>query len=134
MSSMYVHWACWAFTNLATLLQTELAIDTNLVVTDTRVVVADTQVVVTDTQVAVADTRAAVVDAHKAIAGTHTVVADTHTMIADIHRSVLTGREGTSNKNNSVSVSQHPPTKRLPSPRPVNRHPQPRGTFSVVTN
>jgi hypothetical protein len=103
MYSMYVCWAYWAFANLTAPFQTELAIDTNLVVTDTHVVVADTQVTV-------ADTRVAVTDAQKAIAGTHTVVADTHTMVADIHRSVLTGREGTSSKNNSVSTTCHPST------------------------
>ena len=69
--------------NSTAVFQTELAIDTNMVVGDTHGVVAGTHVVVTNT---------------------HTVVADTHTMVADIHRSVLTGQEGTSDKNHSVGV------------------------------
>ena len=63
--------------------QTELAIDTNIVVANT--------------QTAVADTRLAVADAHA-------VVADTHTMVADIHRSVLTGQEGNSGQKHSVGA------------------------------
>jgi ATP-dependent protease HslVU (ClpYQ) peptidase subunit len=108
---MCVRWAYWAFANLTAPFQTELAIDTNLVVTDTQVVVADTQVAVTDTRMAVADTRMAVTDAQKAIAGTHTVVADTHTMVADIHRSVLTGREGTTDENHPVGTNWRPSTQ-----------------------
>jgi hypothetical protein len=71
-------------------LQTELAIDTNLVVTGTHVAVADAQ---------------------KAIAGTLTVVVDTHTMVADIHQSVLTGRVGTCHKNHSVGTTWRPSTQ-----------------------
>ena len=59
--------SCWVFVNLVALFQTELAIDTNIVVAGTHAVVSDT----------------------------HTVVGDTHTMVADIHRSVLTGHGDT---------------------------------------
>jgi hypothetical protein len=70
--------------------QTELAIDTNMVVTDTNLVVTDT----------------------------HVVVTDTHTLVADIHRSVLTGHEGASGHNDSVGATFHPSTTEcLPSPR-----------------
>jgi hypothetical protein len=138
---MYVRWVCRAFANLTAPFQTELAIDTNLVVTDTHVVVADTQVVVADTRVAVADARRAVADTQKAVAGTqtvvtdtHTVVTDTNTMVADIHRSVLTGREGTSSNNRLVGVICHPSTEYLPSSRSVNRLPLLRGTVSGVTS
>ena len=63
--------------NLADPFQTELTIDTNIVVTHTHTVVADT----------------------------HTVVEGTHTMVADIHRSVLTGQEGTSGWNRWVRAT-----------------------------
>jgi hypothetical protein len=52
-------------------IQTELAINTNMILADTHTMVADT---------------------HTMVADTHTMVADTHTMVADIHRNVLTGR------------------------------------------
>ena len=84
--------------NSTALFQTELAIDTNMVVGDTHEVVAETRVVVADT---------------------HTAVADTRTMVADIHRSVLTGQNGTtSDKNLSVGVICYPlDTRCLPLSR-----------------
>ena len=70
--------------------QTELAIDTNIVVPNTRLAVADA----------------------------HAVVSDTHTMVADIHRSVSTGQEGSSSTKHSVGTIYHPlTTDFLPSHR-----------------
>ena len=69
-------WLCLAPTNSAARFQTELAIDTNIVVSDTQTAVADAL----------------------------TVVTDTRTMVADIHRSVLTVQDDTSSKNRSVGA------------------------------
>ena len=47
------------------------------------------------------------------------LVIDIHEMVADMHRNVLTGQEGASSQNNSVSTTCYPPTtERLPLPRP----------------
>ena len=61
--------------------QTELAIDTNMVVTDTNVVVTDTKTMVAKTQ---------------------TMVAETQAVVADMRRDMLTGHEGTSGKIHPV--------------------------------
>ena len=112
--------------------QTELAIDTNIVVANTHTVVAntnavvanthtvveDTHAVVADTHTAVADTRVIVADTHTVVGDTHTAVADTRTMVSDIHRIVLTGQEVSSGKNRSVGAACHLLTVDfLPSPR-----------------
>jgi hypothetical protein len=97
---MCVRRVCRASANSTAHFQSELAIDTNIVVTDTYVVVADARV-------AVADARGAVADTQKAVAGTHAVVADTYPMVANIHRSVLTGQVGTSSNNRSVGATCH---------------------------
>ena len=76
--------------------QTELAIDTNIVVTDTHAVVTDAHVVVSDTHTVVTDTQ--------------TVVTKIEKKVADIHRDVLAGREGSSGQNNSVCATGHPQT------------------------
>ena len=70
--------------NLTYSFQTQLAIDTNATVADTKTVVVGTQTMVADTQ---------------------TKVSDTQAMIVDIHRKVLTGQEGTSGQNDSVSAT-----------------------------
>jgi hypothetical protein len=93
-----------AFASSAVPIQTELAIDTNIVVTDTHVVVSDTRTVVADT--------------HTMVADAHTTLADTRTMVADIHRNMLTEQEGTSGKTHLVGATCHPPTTEcLPSLR-----------------
>ena len=63
-------------------LQTELAIDTNIVVADTHVVVVDTQ----------------------------TVVTKIEKKVEDMHRDVLAGRGDPSGQNNSVCATCHPQT------------------------
>ena len=73
---MYVWSVPLDIRGLADPFQTELAINTHVVVADTKTVVTDTQ----------------------------TVVVDTQTMVADIHRNVLAGSEGSSNQNNLVGT------------------------------
>jgi tetratricopeptide (TPR) repeat protein len=79
-----------------TLLQTELAINTNVVVSDTHVAVSNTHVVVSDTHVAVSST-------HVVVSDTHAVVSDAHAMISDLHRNALTRQEGSDGQDRSVS-------------------------------
>jgi hypothetical protein len=85
--------------------KTELAINTNLVVSDTHVAVSDTHATVSNTHVVVSDT--------------HAVVSDTHAMISDLHRNALTGQEGTDDQHRSVSPASyvqttgHSPSSRL---------------------
>ena len=87
---MYVWSVPLVIRGLADSFQTELAINTH-------VVVADTQTVVVNTQTAVVNTRTAVFD-------TQAVVLDTQTMVTDIHRNFLAGSEGSSNQNDSVGT------------------------------
>ena len=102
----------WAFVDLLALFQTELAIDTNIVVGDTHVVVTDTRRVIADTHTVVADTHTVVADTHTVVADTYTAVGDTQTMVADIHRSVLSGGGDTSGKNHSVRATCDPSIKK----------------------
>ena len=97
MSSTCVRLVLLGTRQLSVPFQTELTIDTNIVVSDTHVVVTDT---------------------HTVVADTHAAVADTRTMVADLHRSVLTGKEDTSGNNHLVGATCHSPaTKPLPLPR-----------------
>ena len=91
---MYVQSILPGIRALSTPFQTQLTIDTHLAVADTQTMVTDTQTKVTDTQAVVVDTR--------------TMVADTQTMVADMHQKVLTGLQGTSDENRSVSANLHP--------------------------
>jgi hypothetical protein len=106
----------WVFTNLPVLFQTELAIDTHMMVTDTKAVVVNTRKIVKDTQVVVANTQTMIADAQVVVSNTQATVADTHVLVADIHRKVLTGQGGTSNENHSVCVARFSSTREyLPS-------------------
>jgi hypothetical protein len=80
----------WAFVNLEAPLQTELAIDTNIVVVDTHGLVADA----------------------------HMAVTNTETMVADMHRNMFTGQKDASDQNDSVgAICYSLTTERSPSPR-----------------
>jgi hypothetical protein len=99
--------------NLASSLQTKLALDTNTAVTDAQTVAADTKTMVANTQTVVVDTQTTAVD-------TKTMVADTQTMVTGIYRKVLTGQEGSSVQNHSVCATYHSSTpQRLQPPRPM---------------
>jgi hypothetical protein len=86
--------SCWEPGNSAAPSQTELAIDTNIRVADTQTRVVDTQMMVSDTRMTVMNTE--------------TRVTDTQKMVADIHRNILTGQNGASGKNQSVSAMRYP--------------------------
>ena len=88
--------SCSARATSAAPLQTELAIDTNILVTDTHAIVTDAHMMVSDTRIAVSDTQ--------------TVVTKIEKKVADIHRDVLAGREGASGQNNSVGATWHSQT------------------------
>jgi hypothetical protein len=84
----------WKPANSAALLQTELAIDTNIRVVDTQTMVADTRTTVVNTQTLVADTRVA--------------VKNTETMVANMYRNVFTEQKGASGQTNSVCATYYP--------------------------
>ena len=67
--------------------QTELAINTNVVVSDVHRGVANTYTVVSDV---------------------HQGVVNTHTVVSEIHRVIVQNQEGTDSKNQSVSVARDP--------------------------
>ena len=73
-----------AWPSLTVHFQTELAIDTNLVVSDVH---------------------QRVVNTHTITKYTHTIAKDTHTIVSDIHRTMVQGQEGTDSKDLSVSVT-----------------------------
>ena len=106
--------------------QTELAINTHVVVLDVRHDVTTTQTIVSNVHRDVINTHAAVSDVQcdvvaartvvsnvqNDVASTHAVVSDirsdvtsTHTMVSDIHRVVTKSQEGTHGDNCSVSVT-----------------------------
>ena len=77
--------------------QTELSINTHVIVSDIRRDVVNTHTLVSDVRQGVADTRSVVSELH------HNVT-DTHTIVSDIHRVMVENRDGTGGKNLSVSV------------------------------
>jgi len=98
--------------------QTELAINTHVVVTDIRQDVASTRTVVTDVRKDVVDTRTIVTDVRHDVKDTHDIVSSvhhdvkdtrdvvstTHTIVTDIHRNLLKSQEEGGGKDQSVSV------------------------------
>ena len=92
--------------------QTELAINTNMVVSDvrhdvltTRTVVSDVHHDITNIHTVVSDAQTIVADVRHDVANTHTVVSDTHVIVSDIYRTIVENQEGTGDKNQSVSVT-----------------------------
>ena len=92
--------------------QTELAVNTNVVVSDIRHDVTNTHTVVSRIRRDVVNTQTIVSNVHQGVVNTHTVVselqnsvANTHTIVSDIHRTIVGGREGTDGENQSVSVT-----------------------------
>ena len=78
--------------------QTELSMNTHVVVSDIR-----RDVVTTHTMVS---------NVHQDVTNTHSVVselchnvADTHTIVSDIHRAIVVNQEGNDGKDLSVSVT-----------------------------
>jgi hypothetical protein len=78
--------------------QTELAINTHVVVLDVRHDVATTQTIVSDVHRDVVSTHATVSDVQND-------VASTHTMVSDIHRVVTKSQEGAHGNNCLVSIT-----------------------------
>ena len=116
-----------AFTSAAVIdpFQTELIMNTHVVVSDVRRNVADTHIVVSDVRQNVVDTHTAVFNihtdvvnthatvsnVHRGVANTHTIVSelqrdvtDTRAIVSDIHRTVVESQEGADGKNRLVSA------------------------------
>ena len=92
--------------------QTELSVNTHVVVSDIRQDVVNTQAIVSNVQDGVVNTHSLVSELHHNVAtthatvtGTHTTVTDTHTIVSDIHRAMVVSQGGTDGKALSVSVS-----------------------------
>jgi hypothetical protein len=71
--------------------QTELSMNTHVVVSELHHNLTATQTTVTDT--------------HATVTDTHATVTDTHTIVSDIHRAIVVSQEGTNGKAPSVSVN-----------------------------
>ena len=94
-------------------IQTELAINTHVVVSDIHCDVVDTQAVVSDIRRDVMSTQAVVSDVHQGVETTQVIISElqesvtkTHTIVSDIHRTVVRRQEGSEGTNLSVSVAR----------------------------
>ena len=57
-----------------------------------------------NTHVVLSDTQNTVVDTHNTVVDTHNTVADTRNIVSDIHRAVMKNQEGSNAGNRPVSV------------------------------
>ena len=83
--------AAFVWSSLTGRSQTELAINTNVVVSDIRHDVTNTQTIVSSVRQGVFELQ-------------HNVV-NTYTIVSDIHRTMVAGRRGTDGENRSVGVT-----------------------------
>jgi len=117
-----VSFAVCARPPLSACFQTELAINTHVVVADVHQDVVDTRTVVTDVRHDVKDARAIVSNVHHVVKDTHAVVSDvrhdvrdtravvstTHTIVSELQTNIahlVKSQEGTDGKDQSVSVT-----------------------------
>ena len=91
-------------------IQTELAINTNVVVSGIRRDVVTTQAVVSDV-------HQGVVDTHVTISQLQHSVTKTHTIVSDIHRTVVRGQEGSEDLLVSFAPTIFPNESTLTGPR-----------------
>jgi len=110
--------------------QTELAINTHVVVSDIRRDFANTHTVVSDIHRGVLNVQTIASDVRHGVTNTHAVVSNigndvvstrtivsevhqgvvnTHTIVSDIHRTIVEGQEGIDGKNRLVGVTCTPP-------------------------
>ena len=92
--------------------QTQLAINTNVVISDVRRDVQNTQTIVSCVHHNATNIHTVVSNIHNDVANTQTVVSDVHqgvvntqAIVSDIHRAVVKGRDEADNKHLSVSVT-----------------------------
>jgi len=78
--------------------QTELAINTNVVVSDVHHDVLTTQTIVSDV-------RHDITTTHTVVSNTHVIVSELQRNVSDIHRTMVESQEGTEGKNQSVGVT-----------------------------
>ena len=71
--------------------QTELSMNTHVVVTDIRQDVVNTRTILSDV--------------HQGVVNTHSIATDTHTIVSDIHRAMVVTQEGADGKDRLVSVT-----------------------------
>ena len=76
----------WLLLNIH--IQTELAINTHVIVPGIHHEVTNAQTIVPDTHSGVADTRGPVSDVHCGVANTHPIVSELHDNVADTHTTV----------------------------------------------
>ena len=83
--------------------QTELAINTNVVVSDVHRGVMNTHTIVSDVRQSVINTQTLVSDVHQGVSELQRGVADAHTIVSDIHRTIVQSQERADGKNRLVS-------------------------------
>ena len=81
--------------------QTELAINTNVVVSDVHRGVMNTHTIVSDVRQSVINTQTLVSDVHRGVTNALTIVSE-------IHHTIVQNQEGSDGKNQSVSVTCTP--------------------------
>ena len=96
--------------------QTELSINTHVVVSDIRHDVVNTHTIVSDV-------HQGVVNANTIISDLQYDVTNTHAIVSEIRRNMVTGQEGTSGQNHPVSANLYPTTTQCsPFPRLKSGH------------
>ena len=104
--------------------QTELSMNTHVVVSDIRQDVVNTHTIVSNVHQDVMDTHTIVSNVHQGVVNTHSVVSelhhdvattrttvtDTHTIVSDIHRAMVVNQGGTDSRTLPVSVDCILPT------------------------
>ena len=91
--------------------QTELVVNTSVVVSDVHHGVTNTHTIVSTIQNDVANTQSVVSDVHEGVTNTQAIVSElqhnvtsTHTIVSDIHRAIAKGREEADDNNLPVST------------------------------
>ena len=113
-----VRFVTFACSSLIVHFQTELSINTHVVVSDIRQDVANTRAIVSNVHQGVVNTHtiiselhhdvettcAAITNTHTTVTDTYTTVSDTRTMVSDIHRAIVENQDGTDSNSRLVSV------------------------------
>ena len=108
-----------AWSSLTERSQTELLMNTHVIVSDIRQDVVSTHAIVSNVHQGVVNTHSVVSELRRDVATTSTTVTDTHTIVSDIHRAIVVNHGGTDDKTPSVSVDCIPfaPESMLTVPR-----------------
>ncbi|KAF9791182.1 hypothetical protein BJ322DRAFT_432487 [Thelephora terrestris] len=99
--------AGWAsdINKILQIFNTELAIDTNVVVSGTHKIVSGTHNIVSDTYNVASETQNIVSNTHNVVSNTHDVVSNTHNVVSDIRRIVAKQQEASDGQDRPTHTS-----------------------------